>query len=151
MDFNRLYFRHATVLAASHPTSGASRRRLRLSMPVALTAAMLGAAAPAVAHHSGAMFDPRKTVSLTGTVRTFQFRNPHCYIQLVVKNDQGVDEEWSVEMGAPMHLRDGGWKKNTLQAGDRIKVTVAPLRGGRHGGELRTATAEDGRPLRGLK
>jgi hypothetical protein len=124
------------------------RKKALLNISVVATMAL---ACPAAAHHSGAMFDKGKTVSLTGTVREFQFRNPHCYIQLVIRNERGVDEEWSVEMGAPMHLRDRGWKKNTLQAGDRINVTLSPLRDGSHGGELRIATAIDGRPLRGLK
>lgn len=48
-------------------------------------------------------FDQNQTRSLTGTAREFQWTNPHCYIQLLVKNAKGVEEEWSLEMGAPMH------------------------------------------------
>ena len=93
------------------------------------------------------MFDLQKPVELTGTVREFQFTNPHCYIQLLVTNASGAQEEWSVEMGAPSHLRGAGWKKSTLKAGDRIKVTIAPLRNGGRGGELVSATTVDERSL----
>jgi len=110
-------------------------------------AAALALGTAAQAHHSRAMFDLQRPVELTGTVREFQFTNPHCYIQLVVRNDRGIEEEWSVEMGAPSHLRGAGWKKSTLKAGDRIRVTIAPLRNGRRGGELVRATTADGRSL----
>jgi hypothetical protein len=104
-------------------------------------------APPAAAHHSGAMFDHGKIIALTGTVRLFQWTNPHCYIQLVVRNDKGADEEWSVEMAAPTHLMGQGWKKNSLKAGDRISVTLHPLLNGDKGGEVETATTTDGKPL----
>ena len=86
-------------------------------------------------------------VELSGTVREFQFSNPHCYIQLSVPNDRGGIDEWAVEMGAPSHLRGAGWKKSTLKAGDRVRVTIAPLRDGRRGGELVRISTPDGRSL----
>ena len=101
------------------------------------------------AHHSAAMFNAQQPLTLTGTVREFQFTNPHCYIQLQVRNARGVEEEWSVEMGAPTHLRGRGWKRTTLKPGDRVTVTIAPLRNGGRGGELRRITTADGQPLRG--
>jgi hypothetical protein len=93
------------------------------------------------------MFDAAKTVSLTGAVREFEWTNPHCYIQLVVKGGNGQDEEWSLEMGAPMHLQRLGWRKSSLKPGDRIVVTIHPLRNGAKGGEVQTATTADGKPL----
>jgi len=110
-------------------------------------AALAILASGAEAHHSAAMFDPARTVTLTGTVREFQFTNPHAYIQLVVRDESGQQVEWSIEMGAPTHLRGRGWKKTTLKAGDRVTVTIAPLRNGRNGGELRSVTTPDGKPL----
>jgi hypothetical protein len=101
----------------------------------------------AQAHHSRAMFDLRQPRTLTGTVREFQWTNPHCYIQLTVRDAAGRDEEWSVEMGSPIHLQGRGWGKRTLRPGDRVTVTVSPLRNGRNGGEFVTATTADGRPL----
>jgi hypothetical protein len=115
---------------------------------VILSCATLLAAAPAAeAHHSRAMFEIGRAVELTGTVRQFQWTNPHCYIQLVVTGADGTEQEWSLEMGAPMHLQGRGWGPRTVKAGDRIRVTIFPLRNGRPGGELQAATTLGGRPL----
>lgn len=114
---------------------------------LALAAALSAIAAPAHAHHSGAMFDSTQTVTLTGTVREFQFTNPHCYIQLTVRNAQGQDEEWSLEMAAPMHLLRLGWRKSSLRPGDRITVRIHPLRNGSKGGQVEQAATADGKPI----
>ena len=108
-------------------------------------------ARPAIAHHSPAMFDTGKITTLQGTVREFQWSNPHCYVQLRVKNDKGVEEEWSLEMGAPMYLYNKGWRPSTLKPGDALTVTLAPLRKGGRGGLLLQATTSDGRQLGGSK
>ena len=114
------------------------------------TCLALCTASSAQAHHSEAMFDQAKRISLTGTVREFQWTNPHCYIQLLVMNDKGAEEEWSIEMAAPMHLAGQGWKKSTLKAGNRISVTIHPLRNGAKGGEVDAVTTPDGKPLADL-
>lgn len=101
----------------------------------------------ACAHHSAAMFDQSRTVELSGTVRLFQWTNPHCYIQLVVKNAQGQEEEWSLEMGAPMYLYNRGWRPSTVKAGDQLKVKLNPLRSGARGGLLVEALGMDGKAL----
>lgn len=101
----------------------------------------------AQAHHSPAMFDQGAPVRMTGEVRLFQWTNPHCYVQLLVKNARGEREEWSLEMAAPMYLYRLGWRPGTLKPGDPIAVTIAPLRSGRHGGLLLEALTSDGRPL----
>ena len=99
------------------------------------------------AHHSAAMFDAQHPRSLTGTVREFQWTNPHCYIQLVVRNERGEPEEWSLEMGAPVYLYNEGWRRSTVKAGDQLNVTIAPLRNGDKGGLLLKALTADGRAL----
>jgi len=109
----------------------------------------LAAAGGASAHHSGAMFDPVKAETLTGTVRQFQWVNPHCFIQLVVKNAEGQDEEWSLEMTAPVHLQRLGWRKSSLKPGDRITVTIHPLRNGDKGGNVTSVVGPDGKPVGG--
>ena len=101
---------------------------------------------PAVAHHSGAMFDDRKSITLTGTVKQFQWTNPHCWIQVTVPADKGI-KEWSVEMGAPMELFRNGWRPGTLKAGDRITVVIHPMRDGSTGGLYVSAIAPDGTPF----
>jgi hypothetical protein len=111
-----------------------------------LAAAALGAGA-ALAHHSPVMFDQAHPVTLTGTVREFQWTNPHSYIQLVVKSDQGRDEEWSLEMGASVYLYNLGWRPSSVKAGDTLTVTIAPLRKGGKGGLLLKAVTADGQPI----
>jgi Family of unknown function (DUF6152) len=111
----------------------------------ALLATLL-VAAPGYAHHSGAIFDPSRRVTLTGTVREFQWTNPHCWIQVIVPGSAG-EEEWSVEMGAPLQLYQGGWKPGTLKPGDEITVVVHPLRDGMRGGLFVAATRKDGTVL----
>jgi hypothetical protein len=112
-----------------------------------MAAALAAAPAGVQAHHSGAMFDQTQTRTLSGTVREFQWTNPHCYIQLVVKNANGQDEEWSLEMAAPMHLQRLGWRKATIKPGDHVVVRFHPLRDGSHGGEVQDTTTADGKPL----
>lgn len=88
----------------------------------------------AQAHHSGAAFDSLKPVTVKGVVKAFQWTNPHCYIQVLVKDEQGNEAEWSLEMAAPMYLYNLGWRPSTVKAGDVITATVAPLRNGENGG-----------------
>lgn len=108
---------------------------------------LLTYAATTQAHHSMAMFDQSQVKSLSGTVREFQWTNPHCYIQLMVRNAQGQDEEWSVEMAAPMYLYAKGWRPSSLKAGTRLNIKYYPLRNGGKGGMFSEATTEDGKPV----
>lgn len=101
----------------------------------------------AQAHHSFAMFDMTKEVTVTGTVKEFQWTNPHAYIQVVAKDAQGRDVEWSMEMGAPMYLYARGWRPRSLRAGMEVKVTLNPLRSGKPGGVVRDVTTADGRTI----
>jgi hypothetical protein len=102
---------------------------------------------PAQAHHSMAMFDQSKTLNIKGTVKQFQWTNPHCYIQLMVKDASGKDVEWSLEMGAPMYLYAKGWRPSSLKAGNVIAVTINPLRNGEPGGIVLTAASADGKQI----
>ncbi len=101
----------------------------------------------ALAHHSFAMFDMTKEVTVSGTVKQFQWANPHAYIQLVAKDEAGRDVEWSMEMGAPMYLYARGWRPSSLKAGMRVNVVLNPLRNGRPGGVVRTVTSADGKAI----
>jgi len=107
---------------------------------------LLAAIAPVHAHHSGAMFDAQKTLTLQGTVKAFQWSNPHCWIQLLVPKDGGT-EEWSVEMGSTTELYRSGWRPRTLQAGEKLTVVVHPMRDGSPGAQFLSATGPDGAPL----
>jgi hypothetical protein len=103
-------------------------------------------ATAALAHHSSAMFDDQQSVTLSGTVRQFQWSNPHCWIQVVVADKSGP-VEWSIEMGSPSQLFRGGWRPTLLHAGDAIVVVVHPMRDGSKGGLFVSATRADGKPL----
>jgi hypothetical protein len=101
-------------------------------------------ALPVLAHHSIAMFDWNKPTTLAGTVRQFQWTNPHCFVQVQVGGGQGTTE-WSVEMGSPSALYRAGWRPGTLKRGDKVTVIVAPTRDGTAGGLMMSAVTADGR------
>ena len=117
-----------------------------MARTAAVSLALAAIAPSASAHHSPVMFDQSRTVSLEGTVRQFQWTNPHCYIQLVVE-DGGRQTEWNMEMGAPVYLYNRGWRPSTLKAGDRIRITASPLRSGANGGLVLSAESLDGKRL----
>jgi hypothetical protein len=100
-----------------------------------------------MAHHSFAMFDTAKTVMLSGTVTSFEWTNPHAYIEMDVPEARGGTKHWSVEMGSPSILQQSGWKFKDLKTGDKISVSLSPLRNGDPGGLLIQATLPDGRVL----
>jgi hypothetical protein len=120
---------------------------MRFPLACAVALALSLPTASAQAHHSMAMFDQSKTVSLKGTVKQFQWTNPHCYIQLLVKDAAGKETEWSLEMGAPMYLYAKGWRPSSLKAGMPISVTINPLRNGEPGGIVLTANTADGKAI----
>lgn len=101
------------------------------------------------AHHSPAMFDGSRQLELNGTVREFQWTNPHSYIQLLVKQDDGTEQEWSVEMGGNVYLYNLGWRPSTIKPGDVITVTIQPMINGGQGGLLMDAKNSKGEQLGG--
>jgi hypothetical protein len=112
-----------------------------LSMAAGVVASM-----QAGAHHSYAIFDFGKEVTLSGAVKELQWNNPHCFIQLLVAGPAGT-EEWSIEMGSPMLVTRRGWKPTLIKAGDKITVVIHPLRDGSHGGDYVRASGADGQAL----
>ena len=119
--------------------------RFQLAAAAALVTASLSVGA--AAHHSFAMFDMGKEVTVKGKVKKFQWTNPHAYIQLVARDAQGKEVEYSLEMGAPMYLYARGWRPGSLKAGMDISVTLNPLRNGKPGGVVRDVTTADGKPI----
>ena len=111
--------------------------------------AILLSAASGFAHHSFAAFEMQKFVTLDGTVKDFQWRNPHSWIQMMVTDASGNAVEWSIEMSSPSGLSRQGWKPKTLQPGDKITVVMHPLRDGKAGGSFVTGTLADGTKLGG--
>src|SRR5258705_4326936 len=99
---------------------------------------------PAAAHHSFAMFDANKTITLQGTVKAFEWTHPHSWILLNIANAQGQPEEWTIEAGAPAGLVRQGWGPKTLMPGMKVAASILPLRDGTHGGQFLTVKLPDG-------
>ena len=98
-------------------------------------------ASTASAHHSFAMFDQAKQVTLQGTLKELQWTNPHIWVQLIAKDPaSGQNVEWSIEGGSPNGLRSRGWTRTMMKAGDQITVVIHPLKSGEHGGSLMKVT-----------
>lgn len=104
------------------------------------------AAGSAWAHHSFAMFDQAKVVTLKGTVIEFQWTNPHAFLHLEV-GDGGKKTAWHVELNSPNNLRRQGWKATSMKAGDVVTVEINPLRDGTSGGLFISAKLPDGTVL----
>jgi hypothetical protein len=122
-----------------------SLRKPRLAAAwVAAWAAALGLALPASAHHSFAMYEPTKTLTFKGTIKTFQWTNPHVVVAILVQPDGGgAAQEWALETTSPGVLTRAGWTRQSLKPGDRVSVTLSPLRDGSHGGSLNSVTLLD--------
>jgi len=102
-------------------------------------------AVPALAHHSFAMFDAEKSTQLEGTVKEFQWTNPHSWILMNVANAAGGMDQWAIEMGAPGGLARQGWIPKTLTPGMKISAVIHPLKDGTHGGQFMAVTLPDGK------
>jgi hypothetical protein len=117
------------------------------SVLLSLLAVGMLLAIPALAHHSFTMFDTTKAITITGTVTEFQWTNPHSYIEIDVPDESGAIKHWAIEMGSPSILQQSGWKFSNLKKGDKTTLVINPLKDGRPGGFLNTATLPDGRVL----
>jgi hypothetical protein len=118
--------------------------------PLAWAAALTGvlaAASPALAHHSFAMFDNSRSITLQGKVTAYQFTNPHAYLEIDAEEANGRTKHYTLEMTSPNMMTRGGWTSRTLKPGDRVTTVVAPLRDGRAGGLLLEVTLPNGRHM----
>jgi hypothetical protein len=96
-------------------------------------------------HHSFAMFDAAHEKTLSGTIKAFQWTNPHAWVWLDVPNaNGGTAEEWGIEGMSPNFLGRRGWSKNTLKPGDKVTIVIHPLKGGSKGGSFLKVTLPDG-------
>ena len=88
-------------------------------------------AATAVAHHSATMFDDKKTITVEGVVKEFQYTNPHSWLLVDVKNDDGSVTTWGFEAEGPSTLTRAGIRKSDFAPGTAITITGNPMRDGR--------------------
>lgn len=111
--------------------------------------ALLAAGPAALAHHSFAMFDQTKEVTLKGTVTEFQWTNPHAFIHIQVTGADGKPEVWEIELNSPNNLKRQGWKSTSVKTGDKVTLMTNPLRdmSAHKGGLFIAVTLEDGSVL----
>jgi hypothetical protein len=111
---------------------------------VILAISTLAIAVPAMAHHSAAMFDHDKKVTLTGIVKEFQYTNPHSWIQVMIPGADGKQVQWGFEAEGPSTLLRAGIKASTFRPGDKVTIVANPMKDGRPAGALISATKADG-------
>jgi hypothetical protein len=114
---------------------------------VAIGLVALASGTVANAHHSFAMFDQSQQVTLKGTVREFQWTNPHAWIHLDVPDATGVKDTWQVELNSPKNLKRQGWKSTSIKPGDQVTLVLNPLKDGSKGGLFVSITLPDGSVL----
>jgi hypothetical protein len=114
-------------------------RRLKWLAPLLLALVL-----PANAHHSTAMFDFTKTVEIAGTIKSFQWTNPHTWTVVDVAGKAGVAGEYGLEGMSPNYLARNGWSKRMLKPGDKVTLKVHPLKDGRKGGFMVSVKLPDG-------
>jgi hypothetical protein len=107
-------------------------------------------AASALAHHSTAMFEWGKEKQLEGTVDKFEWTQPHAFLWVKVPGKDGKEQEWGLEGMSPSWLGRNKWNRNSVKAGEKVKIGYYPLRDGRNGGFFVRVTLPDGTELQGL-
>jgi hypothetical protein len=120
---------------------------MRLRTILTPAAALILAAVALFAHHSFSMFDLTREVTITGTVKEFQWTNPHTFAWIDVPNASGGVDTYGIEGMSPNFLGRRGWTKNTLKPGDKVTVVMYPLKDGQKGGTFLRCTLADGRVM----
>ncbi len=123
-----------------------SRSIILLGMSLLVSTIQPGGTAQA--HHSPAAFDTSRTQVVVGTVKEWRWGNPHTWLYLMVPNKDGVEEEWEIEGTSLVVLARAGWKASSLQPGDKVEVTLAPLRSGANGGSFSQIKRANGEVLK---
>lgn len=111
-----------------------------------LASLVAGGAGLALAHHSYSAFDMTSEKTVAGTIKKFDWTNPHSWIWIDVKNEQGEVETWGIEGMSPNYLARRGWSRTTLKPGDKITITFHPLKDGK-GGSFMSAKRDNGETL----
>jgi len=118
----------------------------RLVLAALVVAVASLAIQPAIAHHSGAGFS-NETIEITGTIKEFQFKNPHSWIQVNVVDPKGKTTEWSVEWGSPNQLGRDGYRPSTFPAGAKVTMKVHPMANGAPVAGFMAAKFADGKTV----
>ena len=111
--------------------------------------AIAASSLPLEAHHSFSMFDHEKKITVSGTLKEFEWTNPHCWLHIAAPDPAtGKIVEWAFEMGSIGQIAQQGWKIDSVKAGDKVTVEAYPLKDGSHGGQYLAAKLEDGRSFK---
>jgi hypothetical protein len=105
------------------------------------------ASLPAVAHHSYAEFAIDKQMTIQGTVKEFQWTNPHSWLLVMVPNAKGQQEQWAVELNSVSLLAVRGWKPKTVVPGDKVSVTFHPMKNGSKAGSYMSIKLPNGKVM----
>jgi hypothetical protein len=106
---------------------------------------LLSCAATAHAHHSTAGFNRTKTITIKGTVRAFEWTNPHVWIWIDVPGSDGKVRSWGIESANLSMAARMGMSRKTFKPGDKVTMQINPRKDGASSGSFRRATFEDGR------
>jgi hypothetical protein len=101
----------------------------------------------ASAHHSFALFDISKLITVTGTVKEWSWSNPHTWLKVIVVKADGSSEEWALVGSSPNMMSRWGWNAADINVGDKVVVDVHPTRDGQHNGSLQTIFLPKGKVL----
>ena len=104
-------------------------------------------ATPVFAHHGNAAFDAGKRLELAGAVTEWIWANPHCWLKFDVKDQSGKVVNWVVETSNAADMTERGWSKRTFTAGDRVTVTLEPVKSGQPVGRVISVLLPNGKTL----
>jgi len=119
----------------------------RLITTVALFSGLLIVSLAVLAHHGNAEFDIGKKVTVKGTVAKWSWSNPHCFLELDVKGDDGSVAHWVIETQPPRSVTAGGFSQYTFRPGDEVTITLEPVKNGRPLGRMLEAVLPSGKKL----
>ena len=119
-----------------------------VSLTAIIVAAFAALTAPALAHHSFAMFDAQKTITFEGTVKEFEWRNPHAWLRVKVNDEKtGKPVLWAIELSSPSRLVTMGMRADLVKQGDAVSVTIHPMREVPRGGQFIQAVLPGGKQV----
>jgi hypothetical protein len=96
----------------------------------AVAIGLLVVSIPALAHHGNSRYDSSKTITLNGTITSFDWSNPHCLIHMDVRDDNGHVQHWTLELAGTFTMSRSGWTKNSLKPGDQVSAETHPAQNG---------------------
>jgi hypothetical protein len=120
---------------------------MRFNPAILVSLVLLAAPYPALGHHSQSMYDNAQDLEISGTVDQWEWRNPHCWLHVVIPDENGVERMWTFESNSTGQLERAGWSGDAIEAGDEVRIVYRPLKDGTRGGSIRAVYFPDGTAL----